>query len=153
MALIHNFQALASRQELTLEATPTNADGCKEYKCPRCMTRFAKKASWQRHRAAQCYRETAERTRKVPLRAREELRYRGKASAELAPLTCYADLEVYSTPAPDGPHSAAAVGAPDRRGFFLLRCCWALRLRPQWPLCRRSSTVCRTTPVPLGARC
>ena len=28
------------------------------------------------------------------------LRYRGKASAELAPLTCYADLEVYSTPAP-----------------------------------------------------
>ena len=28
------------------------------------------------------------------------LRCRGKASAELAPLTRYADLEVYSTPAP-----------------------------------------------------
>ena len=28
------------------------------------------------------------------------VRYRGKASAELAPLTRYADLEVYSTPAP-----------------------------------------------------
>ena len=44
----------------------------------------------------------AERTRKVPLPGPEKslLRYRGKASAELAPLTCYADLEVYSTPAP-----------------------------------------------------
>ena len=31
---------------------------------------------------------------------KSQLRYRGKASAELAPLTCYADLEVYSTPAP-----------------------------------------------------
>ena len=30
---------------------------------------------------------------------------------------------------PDGPHSAAAAGAPDRRGFFLLRCCRPLRLR------------------------
>ena len=60
------------------------------------------KASWQRHRATQCYREIAERTRKVPLPGGEKslLRYRGKASAELAPLTCYADLEVYSTPAP-----------------------------------------------------
>ena len=46
-----------------------------------------------------CYREIAERTRKVPLPGPEKslLRYRGKASAELAPLTCYADLEVYST--------------------------------------------------------
>ena len=26
--------------------------------------------------------------------------HKGKASAELAPLRCYADLEVYSTPAP-----------------------------------------------------
>ena len=73
-----------------------------EYKCPRRMARFAKKASWQRHRAAQCYQEIAERTRKVPLPGPEKslLRYRGKASTELAPLTCYADLEVYSTPAP-----------------------------------------------------
>ena len=30
---------------------------------------------------------------------------------------------------PDGPHSAAAAGAPDRRGFFLLRRRRALRLR------------------------
>ena len=30
---------------------------------------------------------------------------------------------------PDGPHSAAAAGALDRRGFFLLRRCRALRLR------------------------
>ena len=47
------------------------------------------------------YREMAERTRKVPLPGPEKslLRYRGKASAELAPLTCYADLEVYSTAA------------------------------------------------------
>ena len=68
----------------------------------RCMARFATKASWQRHRAAQRYREIAERTRKAPLPGPEKslLRYRGKASAELAPLTCYADLEVYSTPAP-----------------------------------------------------
>ena len=59
------------------------------------------KASWQRHRATQCYREIAERTRKVPLLGPEKsLRYRGQGSAELAPLTCYADLEVYSTPAP-----------------------------------------------------
>ena len=36
-AAIHNFQALAGRQGLTLGATPTNAGGCKEYKCPRCM--------------------------------------------------------------------------------------------------------------------
>ena len=66
------------------------------------MARFATKASWQRHRATQCYREIAERTRKAPLPGPEKslLRYRGKASAELAPLTCYADLEVYSTPAP-----------------------------------------------------
>ena len=73
-----------------------------EYKCPRCMARFTMKASWQRHRATQCYREIAERTRKAPLPGPEKslLRYRGKASAELAPLTCYADLEVYSTPAP-----------------------------------------------------
>ena len=101
-SLIHNFQALASRQGLTLGATPTNTGGCREYKCPRCMARFATKASWQRHRATQCYREIAERTRKVPLPGSEKslLRYRGKASAELAPLTCYADLEVYSTPAP-----------------------------------------------------
>ena len=101
-SLIHNFQALASRQGLTLGATPANTGGCREYKCPRCMARFTLKASWQRHRATQCYREIAERTRKVPLPGPEKslLRYRGKASAELAPLTCYADLEVYSTPAP-----------------------------------------------------
>ena len=91
-SLIHNFQALAGRQGLTLRATPTNTGGCAEYKCPRCMARFTMKASWQRHRATQCYREIAERTRKVP---KSLLRYRGKASAE-----CYADLEVYSTPAP-----------------------------------------------------
>ena len=74
------------------------------------MARFAKKASWQRHRAALCYREMAERTWKAPLPGPEksQLRYRGKASAELAPLTCYADLEVYSTPAP-------TASAPDRR--------------------------------------
>ena len=35
-------QALASRQGLTLGATPTNTGGCMEYKCPRCMARFAK---------------------------------------------------------------------------------------------------------------
>ena len=66
------------------------------------MARFTKKASWQRHRATQCYREIAEHTRKAPLPGPEKslLRYRGKASAELAPLMCYADLEVYSTPAP-----------------------------------------------------
>ena len=112
-SLIHNFQALAGRQGLTLGATPTNTGGCAEYKCPRCMARFAKKASWQRHRASQCYREMAERTRKVPLPGPEKslLRYRGKASAELAPLTCYADLEVYSTPAPTVPSSCyVAVG-------------------------------------------
>ena len=75
---------------------------CAEYKCSRCMARFAKKTLWQRHRAAQCYQEIAERARKVPLPGPEKslLRYRGKTSAELAPLTCYADLEVYSTPAP-----------------------------------------------------
>ena len=31
-SLIHNFQALVSRRELTL-ATPTNTGGCAEYKC------------------------------------------------------------------------------------------------------------------------
>ena len=54
-SLIHNFQALASRRG-TLGATPTNAGGCKEHKCPRRMARFTKKASWQRRRATQCYR-------------------------------------------------------------------------------------------------
>ena len=95
--MIHNFQALASRQGLT-----PNTGGCMEYKCPRCVARFTMKASWQRRRATQCYREIAERTRKVllPGPGKSLLRYRGKASAELAPLTCYADLEVYSTPAP-----------------------------------------------------
>ena len=88
-----------SRRGLTLGATPTNTGGCME--CPRCMARFTAKASWQRHRATQCYREIAERTRKAPLPGPEKslLRYRNKASAELVPLTCYADLEVYSTPA------------------------------------------------------
>ena len=65
------------------------------------MARFTLKASWQRHRATQCYREIAERTRKVPLPGPEEpAALQGQASAELAPLTCHADLEVYSTPAP-----------------------------------------------------
>ena len=32
--------------------TPTNTGGCAEYKCPKCMARFATKASWQCHRAA-----------------------------------------------------------------------------------------------------
>ena len=93
-SLIHNFQALASRQGLTLGATPTNTGGCRGYKCPRCMARFATKASWQRHRATQCYREIGERARKVPLSGPKKslLRYRG--------LTCYADLQVYSTLAP-----------------------------------------------------
>ena len=76
---------------------------------PTHMARFATKASWQRHRATQCYREIAERTRKAPLPGPEKslLRYRGKASAELAPLACYADLD----------------------GFFLLCRRRALRLR------------------------
>ena len=103
-ALIHNFQALASRRGVALGATPSNSGGCKEYKCPKCMARFTKKASWQRRRSSRCYREVAERTRKVPLPDPEKrqhlLRYKPKASAELAPLVCYADLEVYSTPAP-----------------------------------------------------
>ena len=62
-------QALVSRRGLTLGATPTNTGGCAEYKCPRCMARFAKKASWQRHRAAQCYRAHSE---SAAARAREE---------------------------------------------------------------------------------
>ena len=33
-SLIHNFQALAGRQGLTLGATPANTGGCAEYKCP-----------------------------------------------------------------------------------------------------------------------
>ena len=37
-----------------------------------------------RHREAQCYREIVERTRKAPAQE-EPLRYKGKASAELAP--------------------------------------------------------------------
>ena len=48
-ALIHNFQALASRRGVALGATPSNSGG-KEYKCPKCMARFTKKASWQRHK-------------------------------------------------------------------------------------------------------
>ena len=103
-SLIHNFQALASRRGVTLCATPGNSGGNKEYKCPKCMSRFTKKASWQRHRSGQCYKEVAERTRKVPLpdptKGQHLLRYKTKASAEFAPLVCYADLEVYSTPAP-----------------------------------------------------
>ena len=104
-----------------LEYYQQRAPSVREYKCPRCMARFATKASWQRHRATQCYREIAERTGKAPLPGPEKslLRYRGKASAELAPLTCYAD----------GPHSAAAAGAPERRGLFLLRGRRPMRLR------------------------
>ena len=51
------------------------------------MARFAKKASWQRHRATQCYQEMAERTRKVPLPGPEKslLRYRGKAPQSSLP--------------------------------------------------------------------
>ena len=75
---------------LALGATPTNTGGCAEYKCPRCMARFT---------ATQCYREIAERTWKVPLPGPEKSLL-PLSSAELAPLTCYADLEVYSTPAP-----------------------------------------------------
>ena len=94
----------ASRQGLTLRATPTNTGGCAEYKCPRRPPGSA----------SQCYRETAERT----------LRYRGKASAEFAPLTCYADLEVDSTPAPTVHIACATPSRP-----LLLRGRRPMRLR------------------------
>ena len=65
--------------------------------------------------------------------AAARVRYRGKASAELAPLTCYADLKVYSTPAPTV-HIAAsscyvAVG----------RCGYVPTLGPARTSCRSSS--------------
>ena len=108
-SLIHNFQALAGRQGLT--------GGCAEYKCPRCMARFATKASWQRHRATQCYREIAERTLPGPRRA------------------CCAT----GARPPQSSRPSRATRRPPRRstwrsssrcaGFFLLRRCRALRLR------------------------
>ena len=92
-SLIHNFQALVSRRGLTLRAHQHRR--LRGVQVPEVHGPLHR-ASWQRHRATQCYREIAERTRKVPLPGPEKslLRYRGKASAELAPLTCYADLEV-----------------------------------------------------------
>ena len=80
-SLIHNFQALAGRQGLTLGATPTNTGGCAEYKCPRCMARFTMKASWQRHRdnllkLADHYLTWRRRTRAVSMTRREELEHR-----------------------------------------------------------------------------
>ena len=59
---------------------------------------------------------------------------------------CFSCLEVYSTP--DGPHSAAAAGAPDRRGLFLLRGRWPMRLRATRGAEARttSGTATSTTP-------
>ena len=74
-------------------------------KCPRCMARFATKASWQRHRATQRYREIAERTRKVPLPEGQGLR-RARAPDVLR------GPRGLQHARPDGPHSASAAGAP-----------------------------------------
>ena len=107
--------------------TPTNTGGCAEHKCPRCMARFTARASWQRHRATQCYREIAERTRKVPLPGPAALAGQGLRRAR-APDVLRGPRGLQHA-RPDGPRSAAAAGAPDRRGFFLLRRRRPLRLR------------------------
>ena len=65
------------------------------------MARFAKKASWQRHRAALRYQEMAERARKVPLPTPEEpAALQGQGLRRARAPDVLRDLEVYSTPAP-----------------------------------------------------
>ena len=118
---------------------------------PGSMARFAKKASWQRHRAAQRYREIAERTWKVPLPGPEKslLRYRGKASAELAPsrstarpprATRGAEAEAHQHD-PEG--GAGAQGRHSLQGVPRI-----LRDRPP----RRNSTTA-TAPGSISGRC
>ena len=92
------------------------------------MARFATKASWQRRRAALCYREIAERTRKVPLPG-PAARIQGQGLRRARAPDVLRGPRGLQHARPDGPHSAAAAGAPDRRGFFLLRRCRPLRLR------------------------
>ena len=127
-SLIRNFQALAGRQGLTLGAThPTPAAARST------SARGAWPASPRRPRGSATAPPSAIKRwpsalekRRCP-GPRRACRYRGKDSAELAPLTCYTDLKVYSTPAPTV-HIAQQQPAPDRRGFFLLHRGRPLRL-------------------------
>ena len=67
-------------------------------------------------------RNSRAHSKSAAARTREEpAALQGKASAELAPLTCCADLKVYSTPAP----TVHIAQQPARQtvAFFLLRCC------------------------------
>ena len=95
--------------------------GCAEYKCPRCMARFTAKASWQRRRATQCCREIAERARKVPLPGPAALQGQGLRRAR-APDVLRGPRGLQHA-RPDGPHSAAAAGAPDSSCYVAVGRC------------------------------
>ena len=100
-SLIHNFQALAGRQGLTRSHAHQHRRlrgvQVPEVHGPLCQEGLL--AAPPRHPVLS--RDGRAHSESAAARAREEpAALPGKASAELAPLTCYADLEVYSTPAP-----------------------------------------------------
>ena len=99
-SLIHNFQALAGRQGADPGSHAHQHRRLCGVQVPEVhgpLHHEGLVAAPPRHPVLS--RDSRAHSESAAARAREELlRYRGKASAELAPLTCYADLEVYSTP-------------------------------------------------------
>ena len=98
-SLIHNFQALASRRGLTLGSHAQQHRRLQGVQVPEVHGPLHQEglvAAPSRHPRYRDRRAHSE----SPAAWAQELRYRAKASAELAPPTCYADLEVYSARRP-----------------------------------------------------
>ena len=125
-SLIHNFQALAGRQGLTLQHRRLQGVQVPEVHGP--LRHEGLVAAAPRHPVLS--RDGRAHSESAAARAREEpaaLQGQGLRRAR-APDVLRGPRGLQHA-RPDGPRSAAAAGAPDRRGFFLLRRRRALRLR------------------------
>ena len=102
--LIHNFNAFCSRRAAELDGS-RRLSHTPQHTCARCGVNFSTEARLTKHQETPCHRDVTQRKTvlRMPDPAKQEdlLRYKCRSSAELTPLTLYADLETWSEQAPD----------------------------------------------------
>ena len=98
-ALIHNFNAFYGSQGVSMEGSRKKSHKS-AFTCPRCRANFNTAANLEKHQEMPCHWDPSRRATPLrmpdPQKWEQLLRYKTSASAELSPLTFYADLEVSS---------------------------------------------------------
>ena len=101
--LIFNFDNFCSKRSAELDGSRREVSGV--LVCHKCGGAFKSKLTLLAHQEHPCSRDPAKRTTPIRMPDAEKfehrLRYKAKNSAELAPLTIFADLETWTEEAPN----------------------------------------------------